>query len=116
MKINEFVIDDIAYTLKYFTHKFVDWENTRIFDRDEKNNPYKLAANAALIVANRGFGTCFAIDDFISCVKDGFFIDDDGTGKWVDKDGNDLGYIKCDAKWLTDNVPAEAAFIMWYNK
>ena len=58
----------------------------------------------------------FLIDDFIEDVEEGYFIDYDGSGCWVDDAGNRLGHIRCDVKWLRENQPADAKFIAWFNK
>ena len=116
MEINNWIIEDVAWTLKNFKSRIMDWEELLYSERNEDEDPYLMAANAMLIVSKIGFGDCFLIDDFIECVEDGGFIDDDGTGHWVDKEGNDLGYICCNVNWLKSNQPKDAKFIMWYNK
>lgn len=98
---DEYTVKDVVYTLQNYLASHVDYQD---------------AANAATIVAQEGFGICFSIDDFISSVKDGFFIDYDGTGYFVDKEGKKLSRIHCDSKWLENNTPADAFGIMWYNK
>ena len=98
---NKYTVKDVVYTLQNYLASHVDYQD---------------AANAATIVAQEGFGVCFPIDDFISSVKSGFFIDYDGTGYFVDKEGKQLSCIHCDSKWLEDNTPADAFGIMWYNK
>lgn len=116
MNINDFIIKDMAWTLRHFKDKIIEWENLPFQKRDENKDPYELAANAMLIVTKIGFGSCFSIDDFIECVENGEFIDDDGVGRWIDKEGHNLGYIRCDVNWLKNNKPEDAKFIMWYNK
>lgn len=116
MNINDWLIEDTAFTLKNFSQKFIEWERIPSWERDDSKDPYIMAANAMLIVIKKGFGDCFAIDDFIKNVECGGFIDYDGSGRWVDKEGNDLGYIRCDVEWLKQNKPENAEFIMWYNK
>jgi hypothetical protein len=43
-------------------------------------------------------------------------MDYDGTGYWVDGEGNRLGSIYCNVNWLRSNTPEGAEFIMWFNK
>lgn len=116
MKIDKWMIEDVAYTIKNFGSKIVEWEQQSYMEHKGKENPYIKAAKAALIVANQGFGDCFTIDDFIGYVEDGSFIDYDGTGYWVDGEGNRLGSIYCNVNWLKSNTPEGAEFIMWFNK
>ena len=117
-KILDMTIEDVAWTIHNFKDDILEWENLDIHGKinNEDKNPYYKIANAALIVANKGFGDCYDINDFINQVKEKFFTNYDGTGRFVDKDGNDLGTINCDANWLCKHIPDDAAFIMWYNK
>lgn len=113
-----FDVEDVVWTLKNFSERIKKWENMTWLERHEHetDDPYVLMAYAALITLKSGCGECFAIEDFIEAVDDGGFIDYDGTGHWVDLDGTDLGYIRCEADWLRKHQPENAAFIMWYNK
>ena len=116
MKINDLLIEDIAWTLKNFAIKIKEWEATPSWERNPNEDPYKQAAHAMLITAKIGYGDCYPIDTFIENVNDGSFIDDDGSGFWVDFEGNKISSIRCDANWLKQNKPENARFIMWYNK
>ena len=116
IKIDNFLIKDITWTLKNFSIKIKEWEAIPIWDRNPDQDPYKQAAHAMLIAAKIGFGDCYPIDTFIERVKDGSFIDDDGNGSWVDFEGNKISSIRCDTEWLKNNKPENAKFIMWYNK
>lgn len=107
IEITEYLIDDVAWTIRNFSSDSIDFDSQELARK---------IANAALIVAQRGFGDCFPLDRFYECVKDGFFIDYDGTGYWVDTQGNELGKIRCDYDWLMKNQPKTAAFVMWFNK
>ena len=115
---DDFLVEDIIWTLKNFSKKIKHWENIDWKQRmkKEEEDPYVIAARAALIVAKIGYGECFAIDDFIEEVKKGNFINNDGSGTWTDKKGTALGYIQCNVDWLTKFKPENAEFIMWYNK
>lgn len=116
MKINDFLIENIAWTLKNFIIKIKEWEDTPFWGRNHNEDPYKQAAHAMLITAKIGFGDCYPIDTFIEEVKDGSFIDYDGSGFWVDSEGNEISPIRCNTEWLKNNQPENARFIMWYNK
>ena len=116
MRINDFLIEEIAWTLRNFTTKIKEWEDTPFWGRNHNENPYKQAAHAMLITAKIGFGDCYPIDTFIEHVMDGSFIDDDGSGYFVNTEGNKISSIRCDTKWLQDHMPEDAKFIMWFNK
>ena len=96
-KIDNYLVDEVAYTISHFTDP---WE----------------AARAALIVAKTGFGDCYSIKGFIDEVEWGGFNAYDGIGYFVDIIGNQLSEVICDANWLRENTPENAAFIMWYGK
>lgn len=116
IKIDNFLIKDITWTLKNFSIKIKEWEAIPIWERNPDQDPYKQAANAMLITAKIGFGDCYPIDTFIEHVRDGSFIDDDGSGYFVNAEGDKISSIICDAKWLQNHIPENAKFIMWYNK
>lgn len=116
MKINDFLIEDIAWTLKNFAIKIKEWETTPSWEHNPDEDPYKQAAHAMLITAKIGYGDCYPIDTFIKNVETGNFIDYDGSGFWVDFEGNTISRIRCDVEWLENNQPENAKFIMWYNK
>ena len=117
-KILNMTIEDVAWTIHNFKDDILEWENLDSSERfhNEDKNPYYKIANAALIVANKGFGDCYDVNDFINYVKEGYFTNYDGIGYFIDKDGNELGAINCDDNWLHKHIPTDAAFIMWYNK
>ena len=116
MKINDSLIEDITWTLKNFAIKIKEWETTPSWEHNPNKDPYKQAAHAMLITAKIGYGDCYPIDTFIEEVINGDFIDYDGSGFWVDSEGNKISSIKCDTNWLKQNKPENARFIMWYNK
>lgn len=59
------------------------------------------------------FGTLMTIDNFIDCQKSGGFISYDGSGYYLDFDGNRLGSIN----WHDFNdYPEGTKFVAWYNK
>ncbi len=113
-----FDVEDITWTLKNFSKRIKEWEDMSWEKRidKEKDDPYVLMAYAALITLKSGCGECFAIDDFINEVADGNFYSYDGHGVFVDMFGNRLGGTRCNAEWLRNNQPKDAAFVMWYNK
>lgn len=119
-KVNIWLEGDIEFSLTNFSPMLEQWFKMSESDRREfrnlKMDPWTQMAQAIRILVNIGFGDIFPIPQFIKEVEDGFFIDDDGSGAWVDADGNHLGNICCDADWLRKNQPENAVFIMWYNK
>ena len=115
-KINNIIIDEITQTLNNFREKFKEWETMPWYERDDNKNPYKEAAHAMLIVAQKSYGDCLPIDVFIENVESGGFIDNDGSGYFVDTNGNIISSLRCDAEWLRKHTPENAKFIMWFNK
>lgn len=114
--IDNIIIDEITWTLNNFKEKFKQWETIPWYERDNNKNPYKEAAHAMLIVAQKGYGDCFPIDVFIENVEHGGFIDYDGSGYFVNANGDKISSLRCDAEWLRKHTPENAKFIMWFNK
>ena len=119
-KIDNFLIEDIKYTLKSFIPdiiQFLDLPYGEQWNREDTEEDSILqAAHAVLINAKIGYGQCFSIKHFIEDVETGGLIDYDGCGYWVNVEGNELGPISCNVEWLRNNKPKDAKFIMWYNK
>lgn len=110
--MNKWLVEDIAWTLKNFQNKIVKWEQEKTYLDHFEDSPYMDAARAALIVADKGFGDCYPIDDFKDAVKNSTFTTCDGTGVVVDEDGNKIEHFN----WSTQKIPDNAKFVMWYNK
>ena len=110
--MNKWLVEDIAWTLRNFQDKIVKWEQEKTYLDRFEDSPYMDAARAALIVADKGFGDCYPIDDFKDTVKDNTFTTYDGTGVVVDEDGNKIEHFN----WRTQKIPDNAKFVMWYNK
>lgn len=101
-KIDKYTIEDMAWTAKIFFPDLCDLEP------DEK---LLKCMRALLIVAKVGYGQCYSVKDFISYVEQGYFIPDDGTGYFCDKDGKEICGV-----WSSEKVPENAEFVMWFNK
>lgn len=63
----------------------------------------------------QGYGDVFLIDDFIEEVRNGYFINYDGSGYFGDWNGETDEMIDCNVKWLEKNRK-DYLFIFWYNK
>lgn len=74
-----------------------------------------LFSDAMKILFTQGYGMIYTIDDFLSCVDSGFFIDYDGIGKFCRRDGTIGPIISCNIKWLSQNR-SDYDFVIWYNK
>lgn len=110
--MNKWLVEDIAWTLKNFQDKIAKWEREKTYLDRFEDSPYMDAARAALIVADKGFGCCYPIDDFKDAVKDNLFTTYDGIGVIVDEDGNKIEHFN----WRTQEISDNAKFVMWYNK
>lgn len=59
------------------------------------------------------FGEILTIEIFVQYQKDGSFISYDGSGYYLDWEGNELGGIN----WSDYNkYPEGTVFVVWYNK
>ena len=81
-----------------------------------KEENIKLAIQAIkLIFTKRDYSYCtlMSIEHFIDSAMSGHLTSWDGTGCYVDFEGNELGYINWDN---LEDYPKETAYIAWYNK
>ena len=83
------------------------------YENDELTDEY---AKALIINAQIGYGLVFVIEDFIEDVRAGGFIDYDGQGEALDKDGNRMGYISCNVRDLQGWQKKGARYVAWFNK
>ena len=75
-----------------------------------------LYAKAMILNVQKGFGLFLPIDDFIEDVRGGFYTDYDGMGDLLDADGNELGYVICNVKYLEKAKADGAVYVAWFNK
>ena len=92
---------------------------TKEFDRekyDQKEELEELYAKAIELTCKKEYGFKIPIDDFIIDVEGGMFIDYDGTGYLLDKDGEKIGGMCCNVSFLKKAKENGAYFVDWYNK
>lgn len=54
---------------------------------------------------NYGYGNIYSFEDFYNYVKNGDFIDYDGTGRFIDNNtGENIKTIRCDCDWLEKKI------------
>jgi hypothetical protein len=75
-----------------------------------------LYTQAIILNVKRGYGLFYPIDDFIEEVCGGFYNDYDGMGDLLDADGNELGYARCDVKFLEKAKADGTVYVAWFNK
>lgn len=83
---------------------------------DIKEKNVKTAIQAMRLVFtnnNYSFGDLMPVECFIDSVISGYFTSWDGTGYYVDFDGNELGYVNWDDP---EDYPEDTVFVAWYNK
>lgn len=95
----------------------IEHYNERIKDADfrDKDAIEELYAQAIRLQCNEDYGYIITIDDFIEDVRHGSFVDYDGSGVFLDWEGNRQEYICCDIEWLQQNKK-DYHFIKWFNK
>lgn len=86
---------------------------------DEYSKEYEeleeLYAQAIRLQCKQEFGYILTLDDFIDNVKNKSFIDYDGCGCFLDKNGEEYGSVRCDADWLT-KFKNTFTYVLWFNK
>ena len=75
----------------------------------------ELYAQAIRLQCSKTYGYVMVTDDFIHSVKDGYFNDYDGIGRFADEDGNVHEYVYCNPAWLKNNRQ-QYPYVIWYNK
>ena len=115
--------ESIEYLLHQYASLFKENEDAynakdisfkEYYDAEEKyRNLYVQAIKLIFSKSNLSYCDLMPLDYFISCAKCGSFIPYDGTGYYVDAEGNELGYIN----WYNiADCPENAVYIAWYNK
>ena len=63
-------------------------------------------------------GDLYSLDEFIERVKETYFIDYDGGGDILNKEGETIGRVRCNVSWLKrfKKQHPEAAMVRWYNR
>lgn len=85
-----------------------------LYDKQEELD--KLYTQATRLIFSKkefSFGELMTVENFIKEQECGGFISYDGTGYYVDFDGNELGYVN----WYDyHKYPEGTVFVAWYNK
>lgn len=76
----------------------------------------ELYAQAIELNCKNGYGLIMPIDMCIEWVESGSIIDYDGMGDLLDKDGEEIGGMRCDVSFLKKAKEDGACFVAWYNK
>ncbi len=85
-------------------------------DFDGECNLKNLYAQAIILNIKKGYGLFCPIDDFIEDVRGGFYTDYDGCGDLLDADGNELGCVRCNVKYLEAAKATGTVYVAWFNK
>ena len=85
-----------------------------MYDLQEKlEEKYIQMTRLAFTKSNLSFGELMTIETFIKCQKNGSFISYDGSGYYLNWEGDELGGIN----WGNYNeYPRDTHFVIWYNK
>lgn len=82
---------------------------------DECKKLKELYAQAIRIQCNEKYGYVLTIDDFIESVRCTGFTDYDGSGYFLDKDGNRHDNVRCNIGWLS-KFKNKFPYVLWFNK
>lgn len=86
------------------------------YDFEGQRNLKNLYAQAIILNVKKGYGIFYPIDDFIEDVRGGSYTDYDGCGDLLDADGNELGYVRCNVKYLEAAKATGTVYVAWFNK
>lgn len=104
--------DGLRWVLNEFPHKDKTYEDYNLHE----NTCKEFAHRINLWIKAGCIGNIYSFDEFYSIVKTGGFIDYDGSGEFIDEDGNKIAHIHCNCDWLVNNKPDNCNYVMWYNK
>lgn len=88
-----------------------DYEKER-----QKEAIEELYSQAIELNCKNGYGLIMPIDMAIDWVIGKSIIDYDGCGDLLDKDGKEIGDMRCDVSFLQKAKDNGACFVAWYNK
>lgn len=81
--------------------------------QEELDKLYTQAMTLVFTKKELSFGELMTVENFIKEQQRGSLIPYDGTGYYIDFNGNELGYVNWNNFY---KYPAEAVFVAWYNK
>lgn len=81
----------------------------------DNENVDRLYARAIQLQTQNSY--CFVMPShmFYRWVENGSLVDYDGSGVFLDWEGNRQGHIRCNEKWLEERIE-KFPFVMWFNK
>ncbi len=86
------------------------------YDFEGQRKLKDLYAQAIILNVKKGYGIVYPIDDFIKAVRGSCYTDYDGGGDLLNADGNTLGNVRCNVKYLKSAKSVGAVYVAWYNK
>ena len=89
-----------------------DW-NTYYADKEYTRKVYIQAMTLVTSIEKLSFAYFVPAEVFIEQAYQGCFTGYDGSGYWVDWDGNEIGRFSFSAG---AKMPDDAVFVAWYNK
>ncbi len=105
------LMNDYADRIKSLETEKFDYEKYK-----QKKALEELYAQAIELNCKNGYGLIVPIDMCIGWVKRGSINDYDGTGDLLNKDGEEIGDMRCSVSFLKKAKENGACFVAWYNK
>ena len=104
---------EIGVLLRCYTNRINELGEFNFRKKDELNELY---AKAIIMNVNHGYGLFYPIDDFIDDVRGGGIINYDGIGYLLDTNGDEIGRVDCDVRFLENAKTNGAVYVSWFNK
>lgn len=82
---------------------------------DKEQEIDEIYAKAMQLQCKKSFGGIYYLEDFIEEVYGWGVCDYDGSGWFINDDGEQIEGIICDVNWLNKHS-GEYEYIVWYNK
>lgn len=105
------LLSDYADRIKPLETENFDYEKYH-----QKEALEELYARAIELNCKKGYGLIAPIDMCIDMVRNKSITDYDGTGDLLDKDGEEIGGMRCNVSFLQKAKENGACFVAWYNK
>lgn len=105
------LMDTCKEKVEPYHSEIYDYKKEKIKEEIEE-----LYAKAIELTVKNGCGLIMPIDMAIDWVSAGSIIDYDGFGYLLDKNGEEIGDMRCSVSFLKKAKENNACFVAWYNK
>lgn len=108
---------DLHWELGVLLDNYADKVKEKDIDYSRKEEIERIYATAILLnVEKYGYGLVLPIDDFSAWVSGGSINNYDGCGDLLNAEGEEMGEVICDTKFIEGAKNNGACYVAWFNK